>query len=85
MDFDQYGKFLEDEIQTNVCTNLGPFETLCKQVIHGDTQGIQALKINYDIKDLMQLGKELTSNDDECSNDKCQCCIARVISKKTTY
>lgn len=56
MDFDAYEKYLEDEIDKNVCTTLGPFESLCKQVIRGNRKQIQTVKINYNIKDLMQIG-----------------------------
>jgi hypothetical protein len=62
MDFDQYEEYLGDEIEKNICSTLGPFEILCKEVIQGDTKQIQALKMNYDIKDLMQIGEELTEN-----------------------
>jgi hypothetical protein len=57
-DFDQYGKYLVDEIEKNICSTLGPFEILCKHVIKGDTKQIQTLKMNYDIKDLMKIGGE---------------------------
>lgn len=56
MDFDAYEKHLEDEIDNNVCSTLGPFQSLCKQVIRGNRKQIQTVKINYNIKDLMQIG-----------------------------
>ena len=60
MDFDKYEKYLEDEIDKNVCSTLGPFETLCKQMIRGNRKQIQTVKINYNIKDLMQIGEKNT-------------------------
>jgi hypothetical protein len=57
MDFDAYEKYLENEIDKNVCSTLGPFESLCKQVIRGNRKQIQTTKINYNIKDLMQIGQ----------------------------
>jgi hypothetical protein len=87
MNFNQYEKYLEDEIEKNICSILGPFETLCQDVIHGNTKQIQALKMNYDIKDLMQIGEELTDTssaiEDLTDVDKCQCCIARVTRRKS--
>ncbi len=62
MDFIQYEKYLEDEIDKNVCSTLGPFETLCKQIIHGNRKQIQTAKINFNIKDLMQIGEKTTTN-----------------------
>ncbi len=58
-DFDAYEKFLVNEIEKNVCSTLGPFESLCKQVIQGNRKQIQTVKINYNIKDLMQIGEEM--------------------------
>ena len=57
MDFDIYEKYLEDELDKNVCSTLGPFESLCKQVIRGNRKQVQTVKINFNIKDLMQLGQ----------------------------
>ena len=57
VDFDRYEKYLEDEIDKNICSTLGPFESLCKQVIRGNTKQIQTVKMNYNIKDLMQIGE----------------------------
>ncbi|CAF0969540.1 unnamed protein product [Rotaria sordida] len=88
MNFDKYEKDLVDEIDKNICSTLGPFEILCKSVIHGDTKQIQKLKINYDIKDLMQIDDKLTENLsktqdlDEFEHDKCKCCIFRIIRRK---
>lgn len=59
MDFDVYEKYLEDEIDKNICSTLGPFESLCKQVIQGNRKQIQTVKINYNIKDLMQIGEQM--------------------------
>jgi hypothetical protein len=57
MDFETYEKFLVDEVDKNICSTLGPFESLCKQVIRGNTKQIQTVKMNYNIKDLMQIGE----------------------------
>ncbi|CAF3793085.1 unnamed protein product [Rotaria sp. Silwood1] len=80
IDFDKYEKYLEDEIDKNICSILGPFETLCKQTIHNNRKQIETVKINYNIKDLMQIGEQIKN--DECSRDKCQCCIDRINQKK---
>ena len=56
MNFDTYEKYLEEEIEKNVCTTLGPFQSLCKQLIGGNRKQIQTAKINFNIKDLMQIG-----------------------------
>ncbi|CAF3355329.1 unnamed protein product [Rotaria socialis] len=86
--FDQYEKNVENEIVKNICSTLGPFETLCKSIIHGDTKQIQELKINYDIKDLVQIEKQLTDNLsntedlDEPTQDKCKHCLFRVTRRK---
>ena len=61
-DFDQYKQSIDDEIEKSICSTLGPFETLCKLVVQGDTKQIQTLKINYDIKDLMKIGGESTED-----------------------
>jgi hypothetical protein len=61
-DFDKYEKQLEDDIEKNICSTLGPFETLCKLIVHGNTEEIQTLKLNYNINDLMKIGEELTEN-----------------------
>ncbi|CAF3349410.1 unnamed protein product [Rotaria sp. Silwood2] len=88
MDFDKYEKHLEKKMDENICSTLGPFETLCKSVVHGDTEQIQKLKINYDIKDLMKIDEELTENlsnsedHDEFELDKCKHCIFRIIRRK---
>ncbi len=57
MNFDAYEKYLEDELDKNVCSTLGPFESLCKQVIRGNRKQVQTVKINFNIKDLMQIGQ----------------------------
>lgn len=80
MNFDDYEKYLENEIKTNICSTLGPFEVLCEDVIHGNTEDIQSLKMNYDIEDLMKIGEELTDNSN--ITDKCRHCIARVSRRK---
>jgi hypothetical protein len=59
IDFDIYEKYLENEMDKNLCSNLGPFENLCKQVIQGNRKQIQTVKINYNIKDLMQIGEQM--------------------------
>ncbi|CAF5008828.1 unnamed protein product, partial [Rotaria sp. Silwood1] len=88
IDFNTFEKYLEDEIDKNICSKFGPFETLCTSVMHGDTEKIQKLKINYDIKDLMKIDEELTedlsdSKDlDEPEQDKCKRCIFRIIRRK---
>ncbi|UJR26418.1 hypothetical protein I4U23_007750 [Adineta vaga] len=88
MDFDKFEKFLEDELDKSVCSTLGPFESLCKQMIRGNRKQIETIKINYNIKDLMQIGEKKTtnfftaSNLNKCSQDKCQCCVDQVNQKK---
>ena len=62
MDFEKFEKFLEDELDKNVCSTLGPFETLCKQMIRGNRKQIETTKINYNIRDLMQIGEKKTAN-----------------------
>jgi len=73
IDFDQYEKYIENEIETNICSTLGPFEVLCKDVIHGNTEHIQSLKMNYDIEELIENSNE---------TNKCRRCIARAIQRK---
>ncbi|CAF1001411.1 unnamed protein product [Adineta ricciae] len=88
MDFNKFEKFLEDELDKNVCSTLGPFETLCKQMIRGNRKQIETTKINYNIRDLMQIGEKKTANFftaahlNECNRDKCQCCIDSINQKK---
>ena len=77
--FDEYQASVEDDIEKNICSTLGSFEALCKAVIRGDTEQIQRLELNYDVKDVMQIGEELA--EPECS-EKCRCCMARVERKK---
>lgn len=62
MDFEQFEKHLEDEFDKNVCSTLGPFESLCKQMIRGNRKQVETLKINYNIKDLMSIGEKKTAN-----------------------
>jgi hypothetical protein len=57
IDFDTFEKYLEDEIDKNICSTLGPFESLCKQVIRGNRKQIETIHINYNIKDLMNIGE----------------------------
>lgn len=61
MDFDKYVKFLEDEFDKNVCSSLGPFESLCKQTIRANRKQVETVKINYNVKDLMLIGEKLTN------------------------
>ncbi|CAF3582670.1 unnamed protein product [Rotaria socialis] len=92
MDFEKYEKYLEDEFDKNICSTLGPFETLCKQTIRGNRKQIETVKINYNVKDLMLIGEKLTNgmttnffnaaNLNECNRDKCQCCTNQVNQKK---
>lgn len=84
IDFNQYGKDLQNDIETNICSILGPFASLCKTIIHGNTEEIQAFEINYTLEDLDNVGDALidTIADTEDDGDKCKCCIARVIRKK---
>ena len=79
MDIDQYLQSVEDDIQENICSTLGPFEALCQAVVQGDTEQIQTLEMNYDLKTIMELGEE--SNEPECS-ERCRCCMARVERRK---
>ena len=62
MDFGKFEKYLEEEFDKNVCSTLGPFESLCKQMIRGNRKQVETIKINYNIKDLMQIGEKKTSN-----------------------
>ena len=62
MDFGVFEKHMEDELDENVCSTLGPFQTLCKQVIRGNRKQIQTVKINYNIRDLMQVGESRALN-----------------------
>ncbi|CAF1099474.1 unnamed protein product [Adineta steineri] len=88
MDFAKYEKYLEDEFEKNICSTLGPFQSLCKQMIHGNRKQIETIKINYNIKDLMHIGEKkgvnffTAANLNECSRDKCQCCVDQINQKK---
>jgi hypothetical protein len=86
IDLNEYENYLEDQIEKNICSILGPFEILCQNIIKGNTKQIQELKMNYNIGDLMKIGEELTdiSSDIEDLNhkDKCQCCIGCVTRRK---
>ncbi|UJR22649.1 hypothetical protein I4U23_025689 [Adineta vaga] len=87
MKFDEYELSIENDIEQNICSKLGPFETLCKSVVQGDTEQIQTLKMNYDIKDLIEISNDETTHEsseteDLDNRDKCQCCIRRVILRK---
>ena len=62
LDFGVFEKNMEDELDQNVCSTLGPFQTLCKQVIRGNHKQIQTVKINYNIRDLMQVGESRALN-----------------------
>ena len=62
MNFETYEQVLVDELDKNICSTLGPFETLCKQVIRGNRKQIETVKINYNIKDLMNIGEPLKQN-----------------------
>ncbi len=74
MDFDAYEKYLENEIDKNICSTLGPFESLCKQVIRGNRKQIQTVKINFNIRDLMQIGQTenlfSAANISKCHHDE---------------
>lgn len=90
MSFDYYRKAIEDELEDKICASLGPFESLCKQVLHGNHEQVQTVKINDNIRDLLHIGEDKTSvnllsaaNQAECSRDGCQCCINRIEGKKT--
>ncbi|CAF1319414.1 unnamed protein product [Adineta ricciae] len=104
MNFVERELSLQADIEQNICSKLGPFETLCKSVIQGDSKQIQALKLDYDIKEVMRIGDDLhdlletddfgkfpiSKKDyrtgyfdlDESSDDKCQCCIRRIMRRK---
>ena len=56
--FDIYEKYWEDEIEENICSILGPFEMLCRQMVRGQRKLIETVKINYNIRDLMQIGEK---------------------------
>ena len=62
MNFDEYEKHLETELEKNVCSHVGPFETLCKQVIRGNRGQTETTKINYNVVDLMKIGEETAKN-----------------------
>ncbi|CAF3652448.1 unnamed protein product [Adineta steineri] len=88
LDFDEYEKNLQEEIEKNICSSLGSYEPLCKNVIQGNTKEIQALKLNYDITDVLKIGEDLTENlvnNEEhvaCRKCKCRCCAFRVGQRK---
>lgn len=62
MSFDDYEKYLENDIDQNICSLLGPFESLCKQTIRANRNQVQTVKMNYNIKDLMQIGEKMKKN-----------------------
>lgn len=59
-DVKEYEKQVEEEIDKEVCSLLGPFGTLCKSIIHGDMKQIQEMKINYNFKDFKKVEQQLT-------------------------
>jgi len=95
MKFDVYEKQLIANLEKNFCEYLGPFQSLCKQTLQGNRKQIQTAKINFNIKDLMQIGEQFSNgltrnflsaaNLAECNRDKCQCCIDRVNQKKDCW
>lgn len=60
--FEQYEKYLVDEVEKEICSTLGPFESLCQQMLRGNSEQIQTVKINYNIRDLMQIGEVKSKN-----------------------
>lgn len=61
MSFDYYRKAIEDELEEKICSSLGPFESLCQQVLHGNRKQVQTVKINDNIRDLLHIGEDKTS------------------------
>ena len=61
MSFDYYRKAIEDELEDKICASLGPFESLCKQVLRGNHKQVQTVKINDNIRDLLHIGEDKTS------------------------
>lgn len=54
-DIGDYENAFVDEISKNVCSTLGPFETLCQQVVQGNSKQVQTVSINaIDINDFFQ-------------------------------
>ena len=61
MSFDYYRKSIEDELEEKICSTLGPFQSLCKQILHGNHKQVQTVKINDNIRDLLHIGVEKNS------------------------
>jgi hypothetical protein len=57
VDLVSFGKHLEDEVESSLCPALGPFQSLCQQFVHGNRKQIETSKINFNIRDLMQIGE----------------------------
>jgi hypothetical protein len=60
--FEQFETYLVDEVEKEICATLGPFESLCKQILRGNSEQIQTVKINYNLRDLMQIGEVKNTN-----------------------
>jgi hypothetical protein len=45
-DIDDYEHAFVDEIGKNVCSTLGPFETLCQQVVQGNSNQVQTISLS---------------------------------------
>lgn len=60
--FDQYEKYLKDELETTICTQLGPFQAWCKQILNGNREQVLTVKINDNLRDLMQIGQPINKN-----------------------
>ncbi len=83
MDFDAYEKYLEDEIDKNICSTFGPFESLCKHTIRGNRKQIETVKINYNIKDLMKIGEQM--NNGMTKNFFNAASLSKLISKRIIF
>lgn len=94
---DDYEHAFVEEITKQVCSTLGPFETLCQQVVQGDSKQVQTINLNnINIDDFFATCEAEEKKDgenavativDQCAQngDKCQCCISRVIQKKKCF
>lgn len=72
LDFNEYEKSIESEINEQVCSIAGPFQTLCQHILHGNLDEIQHLQINSEFLDF---------ESDETGH-QCKRCIARVQRRK---
>ncbi|CAF0857235.1 unnamed protein product, partial [Didymodactylos carnosus] len=82
--FDEYEKQFQSRIEDEICSKLGPFNSICRQVARGNMKEVQTTKINLNIKDLVELGEKniFTAKFlNECSNDKCGCCVKHIKCK----